>query len=261
MTRDEFHPGDEWALRTSTALGTPATRVEVLFLPKGRGGRCKVRHLEGELEGLEEFVTNAHLRSRWSEWKQTVRDEERELRLIASIEANEPLASATLEAAELILFATGEDLYIESHRGYTRHLDPGALGRVSDRAGLKESRCRNAPAYTNRYGHLVLPNDRLVDLAIAFAAAEPETVHLYLDNEEAEHLEGQLGHGADHRYLLRLKPAIAIARQWAGGAAEHKHIHDELNRLRVLLHEALRALRAAGDDRAANRIERKIDAR
>ena len=64
MTRDEFRAGDEWALRPSTVLGAPATRVEVLLLPKGRGGRCKIRHLEGELAGLEEFVANAHLRSR-----------------------------------------------------------------------------------------------------------------------------------------------------------------------------------------------------
>lgn len=261
MTRGEFRAGDEWALRPSTALGAPATRVEVLLLPKGRGGRCKIRHLEGELAGLEEFVANAHLRSRWSEWKRITRDEARELALIAATEANTRLAEVTVEAASLVLSATGEDLYFEGHRSYTRHLDPEALDRVSTRACLKEARWGSAPAYTDRRGRLAVPNTGLVDLAVAFAAAEPETVHLYLDNEEAEHLAGNFGYGADHRHLLRLKPAIAIARQWAGGAAEHKHVHNELARLKLLLYEALRALRAAGDERAASRIERKIDAR
>ena len=261
MTRDEFRAGDKWALRASTALGAPATGVEVLLLPKGRGGRCKIRHLEGELAGLEEFVANAHLRSRWSEWQKVTRDEARELALIAATEVSTPLPAVTVEAATLVLNATGEDVFLEGHRGYTRHLDPETLERVTNRAGLKDARWGSTPAYTDRHGRLAVPNNGLIDLAVSFAAAEPESVHLYLDNEEAEHLEGSFGFGADHRQLLRLKPAIAIARQWAGGAAEHKHIHDELARLKLLLYEALRALRTAGDDRAASRIERKIDPR
>jgi len=193
MTRGEFRAGDKWALRPSTVLGAPATRVEVLLLPKGRGGRCKVRHPDGELAGLEEFVANAHLRSRWSEWPRLTRDEARELALVAATEASTPLPAVTVEAATLVLNATGENLFVEGHRGYTRHLDPETLDRVSTRAGLKDVRWGSTPAYIDRRGRLAVPNNGLVDLAIAFAATEPETVHLYLDNEEAEHLEGSFG--------------------------------------------------------------------
>jgi hypothetical protein len=96
---------------------------------KGRAGRVKVRHLEGELEGLEELVSAAHLRCRWKDWAKVEKDEQREQRLIEHLAAREPLEDVVLDAAEEVLEAAHEGVVIEHHpRGYTswnEERDPG----------------------------------------------------------------------------------------------------------------------------------------
>ena len=138
-----------------------------------------MRHAEGELEGLEEFVAATRLVCRWEDWPKLERDEQKERAFYSSLE----------------------------HRKVDRVV------------------CRAA-------------NDLLVDLAIAFAKAEPQTVILYLDLEEAEYL--QKGYGDSpfwHRELLKELPAHAVARHWASGAGRD-FLREELERVRHLAREA-----------------------
>lgn len=237
MTKDEFKAGAHWAWRRSNTLGEPAQRVELLFLAKGRAGRCKVRHLDGELKGLEEFVHTGHLRCPWKEWPKIERDERRELALIRDVERADPLDPTVLDAATQVLYATGEDLWIEKHRGYTRCFEPTGWERVAARAGVDSASLQRIPAFKDRHGTLFVPNETLLDLAIAFARAEPEAVHVRLDTEEKKLVrEGYaLGETRAHEDLLRSKPAFWVARQWAGGATENKHVREELRRTQELL--------------------------
>jgi hypothetical protein len=98
-------------------------------------------------------------------------------------------------------------------------------------------------------------------MAIAFAQAEPETVQMYLDLEERELLRDGyfLGKTDAHRRLVSSKPAYSVARQWAGGAKQHGHLHDELKELNYLLRKAVRDLRECGAEQKALYLERALD--
>jgi len=259
MTKDEFELGARWALRPSQTLGMPAQKVELVLLAKGgRAARCKVRHVEGELKGLEEFVYLQHLRCPWKDWGKVERDERNEQRLTEYVAHIQPVETVVIEAARQALRASGEDVWIEGHRGYTRWNEDPPLERLAARAGVEGTPWRTAPAFRDRKGDWYIPDGALVDLAIAFARAEPETVHLYLDLEDEKALrEGfWFDEGRAHERYLKSRPAAAIARQWAGGAQEHRHLHDELMRLRTLLWRAVNDLRDCGQEHKARNIER-----
>ena len=133
------------------------------------------------------------------------------------------------------------------------------MDRVAVRAGLDSKPWRSAPCYTNRHKTTYLPNSLLVDLALAFANAEPQTVNLHLDLEEAEYV--QKGYGDSplwHRDLLKALPAHAIARQWSSGEGRD-YLRDELERVRRLAQEACYHHKEAGQDRKAASLLRQLD--
>jgi hypothetical protein len=88
-------------------------------------------------------------------------------------------------------------------------------------------------------------------------------VNLYLDNEEQKLLQEGYAFGEryKHEWLLEQKPAWALARSWASDAGGRDHLYEELERLRRLVREAVKALRDAGNDRAAARLERALAGR
>jgi hypothetical protein len=224
----------------------PASKVSLLFQAKGRAGRVKVRHLEGELEGLEEFVSAGHLRCRWKDWAKVEKDEQHEEKLIEYLPTTEPLEDVVIDAAEEVLEAAQEGVVIEHHpRAYTRWNEEPALERLRVRAGLADKPWLAYPGFKHQGGDWYIADRILVDMAMAFAAAEPETVHLHLDLEEQRLLrEGYwLDELEAHRRLLRSKPAFAVARSWAGGPEAHGHLREELKRSQYLLRKAVYDLR------------------
>ena len=261
MKREDFKEGTEWALRSSSALGETAQRVALVAVVKrGRSTKVKIRHVEGELEGLEEFVNAMHLRCRWREWVKVERDEKRELALIDHVEGKECHDGIVVRAAAQVLYSTKEDIHIDENREYTRIQDAKALDRVADRAGIERKPWRSQPAFKDRNGALFVPNDALVRLAIAFARAEPETVNLYLDLEEEEYLQGGffLGERWQHDVLLEQKPAWVIARRWASPEEGRDYLREQVRRLLTLLHRAIDTLDAAGLAKEARRLERTL---
>ena len=260
MQKAEFRAGENWAYRKTTVLEAPAQRVELLVLvPKARPLKVKVRYVGGEFDGLEEFVAAPQLRCRWGEWRKVERDERREAALGSSV-AHEPVDPVVVEAANEVLVASGENLYVEGVRGYSRLAgdERAALLRLAERAGAGETAWELAPAFVDRHGTLHLPDDRLVALAARFAAAEPESVTLRLDNEEQSYLrEGyRYGERFYHDELLRHKPAWAVARSWGAKDEWRDPLRTELRRVEVLLYRALAALETAGETQAATRLRR-----
>ena len=260
MQKDEFKAGEFWAYRKSTSLEHPAERVElVLLAPKGRTRKVKVRYTEGELEGLEKLVPAPQLRCPWREWKKVERDERREAALIDSVDAHDPLERVVLAAANEVFQASGEPLFVEEVRGYTRlwHEERSALTRLAARSNLSIDSWTRSPSFVDRRGVLYLPDEKLVTLAICFAKAEPESVVLRLDNEEQTHLrEGYFyGERYPHDELLKRKPIWTLARSWAASAGGRDPLREELKRVSDLLYQALAALEKAGETRTATRIQ------
>ena len=261
MTKREFEAGAAWAYRAPNSAGRPAVKVVLLFLPNRKGAvKVKVRHVEGELVGLEEFVPATRLVCRWEDWPKLERDEQKEAAFYSSLEHREEIDPVIYRAASAVLSASGEDLMVDDFRPYSVMNKAGvaALDRVTSRASLDDRPWRGSPCYTNRKGSTHVPNDLLVDLALAFAKAEPQTVILYLDLEEAEYLRKGYGDSRFwHRELLKELPAHAIARHWSSGA-ERDPLRDELERVRQLAQRACYHLKEAGQERKADSLLRQL---
>lgn len=266
MRKDEFVTGEEWAYRPGCQLGTPAQRVGLVAMPNRKGPvKVKVRHLDGELEGMDEFVSARHLLCPWKRWKRVERDEKKHREFLEHMDHEEEIERTLLQAVSAVLASSGEDLMADEHRNFTRFWDvqlPG-LKRVVQRAGLAEFPKQGRTSYESLDGSLYLPNVQLIELAMAFAKVEPETVNLFLDLEEQELLrEGyQYGEFYPHRRVLQQRPAWALARQWAAGAQGRDHLTEEAGRLRGLLSQAIRELRGVGEERTAARLERALEGR
>jgi hypothetical protein len=125
-------------------------------------------------------VLVVQLRCPWEDWAKVQKDEQREQRLIEYLEEGEPLEDVVLDAAEEVFDAFREEVFVEHRRrGYTRWTEVSAA-----RAGVEGEPWRKRPALRNRSGTWFIPDKFLADLAMAFAAVEPETVHFHLDLEE-----------------------------------------------------------------------------
>lgn len=261
MQKADFKAGEHWAYRAQHTIETPAQRVElVALLPRKGAHKVKVRYLEGEIEGFEEFVPGVHLRCRWRDWKKVERDERCEATLVGFVNSREPLEDVFIQAANVVLAATGEDVMVDGYRRYSKMYDcqrPG-LERVAGRAKLDTSAWRHHPCFIDREGALFMLDSQVVELAVAFAAAEPDTVCLYLDAEEQSYLSKgyTLGERYYHDQFLKQKPAWLLARSWVAKDGGRDPLHRELERLQRLLSEALSALERAGDERTVARLRR-----
>ena len=106
-----------------------------------------------------------------------------------------------------------------------------------------------------------MPIDGAETLARAFAAAEPETVLMYLDDRESslKHQGYRPGDHYVHDLLRQYMPGWAVAREWAGFDQEVEQLKKEIGRLRGLVSQAAYHLRDAGADRQSRRLLRALD--
>jgi hypothetical protein len=98
-------------------------------------------------------------------------------------------------------------------------------------------------------------------IARAFAATEPQTVLMAIqDREEELRLSGNVpGQRYMHDILREHLPGFAIARQWAGLDRELEQLQKEIGRLRGLVSSAAYELRARGAEREYRRLVRALD--
>ena len=262
MRKDEFKAGVRWAQRSTRALASPAERVEAILWADSKPKMVKVRRLDGELAGLEEFVRPVTLICRWSDWPARLRAEMREAALIDWTDQHPCPNKVECEAAARILASSGEDLYVDEYRGYTVIHDPGAVERVADRAAFTNRPWTQKPAFTWQH-RLYTPNEYLIALARAFASKDPQAVGLHIDAKEAEYRTEGFTPGNSHLHELarRHAPAWALARQWAGGQEQHDHLRREIDRLRSIAQDAAYTLARLGHQDEANRIEGRLRGR
>ncbi len=109
VQKNEFKRDALWVLRQKRQLLAPGTKVRLLdYLKRGSTTRVKIRHQDGELKGLEEFVPPGHLEVPWAEWNKVQRDEKRELALQEYLESSELPDNVTCAAANVVFAATSE---------------------------------------------------------------------------------------------------------------------------------------------------------
>jgi hypothetical protein len=139
---------------------------------------------------------------------------------------------------------------------------PERAQRLWRRAGLDGSPDQHPLAYTDRGGRLNLPYETAFQFAQAFAAAEPEACFHYIQEwEDRLRAEGnEPGRRASHLVLRNMRPAHALVREWTH-AGELALLREENQRLREVVGRALQALRRAGDEQSAKRLERALHER
>jgi len=198
----------------------------------------KVRHVEGENEGLEEFFPFRNLVVPWKRRQRFVRNEQ-SLRLIREMSGD--VDSVTKEAVQSVFGAAGEHSAFV-HRDGHFSVDAGALKRLAARAGLpQELRDLESMAFVDDLGNAHLTFRAAHRLATEFAKCEPDTVTMEVESREEELRASGYGPGERwrHDWLRDQRPAFALMLQWAGFSSELDRLREEVDRVRNLLYAAI----------------------
>jgi hypothetical protein len=239
--------------------GTPVLKVKVVA-KVGRGRKVKIRYEDGPHPGLEEYVDATKVIVPWGGRARFLKDEERMLRL--EEHARQHRDPAIEEAVGTVLASSGEPS-AGAGQGQVS-MTAIELERIAQRAGLTEPPVRlHHLGFVDNNGDIHLPLDAAVRIARAFAAAEPETVLMYIDDYEQElKVRGyQPGDRYLHNVLRQYQPGWAIARQWAGFDQDVERLEKEITRLRGLVSRAAASLRETGNEQEAHRLLRALKGR
>jgi hypothetical protein len=264
VQRSDFREGQRWALRASRVLGGEAAKVRLVAYPQGVR-KVKVVHEGGELDGMDDWVNPTALIVPWNQWRKRLAAERREAELRQYVRVTGPPDEATAAAINHVLESTGEhQVWLDETRGIAQGPE-AALHRIADRAGLtSEQRATLTLSPACRVvgdGEWRIPWGRAHDLAMAFARAEPDTVSLHLESLEEEYLRRGYAGGERffHRYLIKQRPGMALARDWASGHDEQvKYLNRRVDELERLLREVAERLEATGEQKLANRVRRRL---
>jgi hypothetical protein len=249
MLAADLVPGRKYAVREQPHRRGPL--IKAAFVGAVRSGKAKVRWLDGEREGLEEWLATRALVCPWGQRREFLRDEER---AAAIKEASKEVDDVEQDAISAVMEAAGES-------GFGREWwdPPERVRRLWSRARLPGDPLEEPLAYVDRHGQAHLSALTALRWARAFAAAEPEPVGLYLEGIERELLaEGwQPGDRFAHEFLRRSRPAHALVRDWAA-QPERDLLRAEVERLQGLVQQAVSQLERAGAADAAHRLKRAL---
>lgn len=150
----DIEVGKLYAIREGRASLTdrPIHKVKVVAKLEDKK-RPRVRYLEGEREGLEEFVRTSQFLAKWADVKKVLRDE-KSLETLRAANAS-ILNDVVWEAITAVIFSTGETTMdpatspTGSHRIEIPTFD---IQRIEERFGLEPLRSCHRAAYVDRNG-------------------------------------------------------------------------------------------------------------
>jgi hypothetical protein len=275
----DIRVGEIWAYRERAFTdGWPILRVEVLQFGPPRSNKVRIRFLEGEYPGLDQWVPAVRLRVPWDEAEAWLRDEERFLRAWeASID--------NYETVEYYAARTCLDAYPRPDGiliGYSQR--EGATARVHDLPevcrdlGLSEDDLLSAPlAFIDRGGEYVAPWPVALRLARRVAEVYTDEIVRSVAKEESELQEGTIrgrtvAIGRDEwdvskercaEQLREQQPMFDLVRAWCGERAvrqfdEVAALRAELERLWNLLEESARLLHSYGHPVLARNLRKAL---
>ncbi len=264
--------------------GTPVYKVEILA--KVKPGKRRIRFVEGKDAGQEQVVSAQTILVRWNEAEAYVRDEQCLVKLLEKCESqwshnqDDPVA----DAVNLVFGATGENepfLNPSGSEAGLAHIPIDCAKRILSRAKMPVDPLELDPTvFIDRKGIVRLPFETAVQVAKAFAVAEPETVLISADAKQRK-WENELTEPYEVELLQNWRAGWMLAREWAKGASgvanrsllEMRHdiqngwdelwkrfaqleetSTDEIQRLRGLVLEATQMLRSKGAEKEADRL-------
>lgn len=252
--------GRFYGYREKRGSSSPLLKVKLLS-KVGRKGAIRVRFEDGPHPGLEEYVRTRQIVVPWSERQAFLRDEKR-IEDLDEYSRRNRRDSAIEEAVSAVLASSGEPSAFAGQGGVS--MPEVEVQRIMDRANLGgRPAALHYMGFRDRLGEVHLPLEAGVTLARAFAAAEPETVLMYVQDQEEElRLRGNVpGDRYLHDLLRQYMPGFALARQWAGIEQEVEQLNKEIARLRGLVSRAAYDLKSAGAESKSRQLLRALDGR
>lgn len=272
--------------------GDPVRPVELVKEGPPRSRKVRVRRLDGEYEGLEEWVPAVRLVAPWEEAEALLEDERSTL---AALEVSgNALGTVPHRAAELVFLSVPQEPGAEVSFGY-RAAERGLLliddlEAASERLGLDTPGLIAEPlAHVDRLGVYRAPFGVAVKVARRCCRRFGGEVLRRVEERERE-LQGELATGrlaswdeapeglpAGPRWvspeavrehartkLEKAAPAFALVREWCGRGTveefeEARALREEVDRLRALAEDTARWLRDSGHPVKAAALRRELD--
>lgn len=266
-----------WAYRERPRTpGGPVHRVELLQKGPPRSNKVRIRWLDGEYEGLDEWVSQFRLIVPWEEAEDFLADEER---LEAVRKAGENIDPLLDSAIGQVFIAQPEDTYT--------YVDLDSALFITDFfereewLGFTTSELLDEPlAFVDRHGTYHAPLSVAEKVARRICELYPQQVTEHIGQEEArlqeEALRGRsftMGRGRTREewfvppkrcaeYLREREPVFAVVREWCGEEAERwnelQALREEVDRLRKVISDLAFKLRLEGSYGRASWLRRQL---
>lgn len=252
MDKNDIHLGHEYGYRELPKRHDDLQRVRVLERVRSQ---WKVEWVEPDA-GLQDYVKSVNLVVPWKERRAFLREEKywdrlHEVGLVSWPGDRHPLS----DAVDTVLESSGELVWV--HRGVLSG-DPDALAHLSQRA--QSDLTIEPPGFVDRAGEVHLPFDSAVQLAMALAAQEPQTVLLQVETVECEYeaKAREVGSGYLVPLVQQWRAGWALCRQWAGFDQAIARREAEIERLRRIIDDLRYELIRSGQEDLAETIKRKL---
>lgn len=194
MQYREIEIGGEYGIRLRLAAAEPLVHV-VVVEKVDRTKQVKVRHVDEPHTGMEEHLRLRHVVVPWKDRRRFLSDEDNLARVR---ELSRGVDLVTKDTVQFVLDSTGENgFFVHSDGHLSADLEP--LLRVAVRARLKPSLdAIDPPAFVDRDAKVQMTFDGAEKLAMAIAAAEPDSVTMWVVEAEEEYKAR--GYAAGERY-------------------------------------------------------------
>lgn len=261
--------------------GAPLRPVEFLRAGPPRSQRVRVRWLDGEFEGLEEWVPKRRLLVAWAEVEAFLEDEHGYAAVLAASQVS--LDSTERAAVETVWLASPRELgswYLDGRRCGGTVLVINDLPDVAAamRGPTADELLAEPLAFVDREDRYIAPFPVAARLARLACTRCPHEILEYVAKEEKRwedalvrgYMEDIFGkdvlrvrkEGVEER-LRELRPVHNMVREWCGVDAQQAF--DELGRLRAenerlvrIIEDAARFLKDAGHNVKASLVLREV---
>lgn len=267
--------GKRFAYRKQVrAFGKPVQPVEVVREGPPRSARVRIRYLDGEYEGLEEWVPKARLLVPWDEAKEFCEDERR--LLAAQGASGEVHGTLFYKAVETVFYAIArvfdEELILFGWRAYERDLlIIREFHTTVQKLRLNREELLLEPhSFVNRHGHYVAPFQTAERLGKLFCQRFPREILQYMRAKEEDlrqkiiTADNPSTRSFHEEWQGKSKAAFMVVREWCGQKAvaefdEVAALQKEVRRLRDVIQSTARWLRDNGHSVKASLLLKEIN--
>ena len=271
--------GEHWAYREKPRTpGGELRPVEVLQIGPPTSRKVRIRWLDGEFHGLDQWVSMFRLVVTWSDVDEFLIDEKNHVALLAS--QPDPLEDVVLRAVDEIYLATRASVELEAAVGRPLSASVVDFNERPGRLPIPDQDLLESPgAFVDSAGTLHIGQGAALALARALchrysaevldrsgqniAEARRAVATGWIDPGLPGFGPYKLSHDAASDRLRREQGIDAVLREWCGAGPvatfdEREELRSELKRLRSLIESTASFLQFAGHPVKARLLLREL---